>query len=655
MNIFGIEKPNFNFYEVKDQLKRFVYERSKAAFAAGDRARDEIKTKAQLRERQQFIRDTFLTSIGGLPQTEAPLSAEVLGVEQQDAYRIEKIIFQSRPRVYVTANMYIPNDIPLSKAKAPATMARRGAVLFLSGHSNEAKHSERYHTVCQFLVRAGLIVFSMDPIGQGERQNYMGNDRTLLTESYLHEHPGTQCWPLGDGLARYFLHDAMRAIDYLLTRPEVDPQKIGVTGSSGGGTQTAMMMMGDPRIAAAAPATYVTSREAYIYSGQPQDAEQIWPGFTAAGLDHEDLMIVMAPRPVRVLAVNYDIFPIEGTRRTVERTRRFWEMFGKGHCVDLYEDPHVHMYTNRLAQAAAEFFSQHLLGETCVPAIEEIEPVPPAQLICTAQGQVLNQYAKAMSIHDELVIRLNEIQTQAKRPQDAKRRDQASAWLNNRVRAGRLTCELNPRHLLQQQVDEMSVQNSLWWSQEGLMNYGLMFRHYQYESDCLPVTIAIWSGGTSRLQRHLHWIRKTCREGRAVFVLDVSGVGLLQPYPFYVEDALAPYGTISKITTDLMFLGDSLAAMRIYDVLRAVDLVRAMDRVASDGIRLYGNGRYALYAELAAFLEQRIQGVNVENGMRSVAELVRLPYYDQYDVMGLILPGMLKYFDLPDVRKWLAE
>ena len=109
----------------------------------------------------------------------------------------------------------------------------------------------------------------------------------------------------------------MRGFDYLCTRPEVDPKKIGITGNSGGGTQSSMAMLWDRRYAAAAPATFIMTREEYLYVGGGQDSEQIWPGFTSNGYDHDDILFAMAPKPVLVLAVDYDFFPIEDRKSVV--------------------------------------------------------------------------------------------------------------------------------------------------------------------------------------------------------------------------------------------------------------------------------------------------------------------------------------------------
>ncbi|WJH33578.1 prolyl oligopeptidase family serine peptidase [Paenibacillus sp. CC-CFT747] len=300
MNLSQLEN-YFVDYDVNDELKQHVYGRSIEAFARGDQARDAIVNRDQLEARRTHLRGKFMEAIGGIPACDTALNPRTTGRVQGEGFSIEKIMFESRPQTYVTANLYIPDSLD----------SPRGAVLFLCGHDREAKHSEEYQTVCRILVHSGLVVLAIDPIGQGERFSYYEADAGELTVAdgiIEHEYAGMQCLPLGDGLARYFLHDAMRAIDYLTTRPEVDPARIGVTGNSGGGTQTSMLMLADPRLAAAAPGTFIMSRQSYLITGQAQDAEQVWFGMSAAGLDHEDILLAMAPRPVLVLAVTNDFF-----------------------------------------------------------------------------------------------------------------------------------------------------------------------------------------------------------------------------------------------------------------------------------------------------------------------------------------------------------
>ena len=154
------------------------------------------------------------------------------------------------------------------------------------------------------------------------------------------------------------------------------------------------------------------SRETYMHAGGVQDAEQIWPGFTGAGYDHEDLLLAKAPKPLRVLAVTSDYFPIEGTRRTVGRCKRLWDLCGRGEDIDLVEDMSIHSFTRPLARAAAEFFSRHLLGRRVNIDDTRIAPFEPEKLRCTQSGQVRGEMPGAAFVHEANVERLKQLKQQ---------------------------------------------------------------------------------------------------------------------------------------------------------------------------------------------------------------------------------------------------
>ncbi|MFB3883373.1 MAG: alpha/beta hydrolase family protein [Armatimonadota bacterium] len=637
--------PHDGLYDVRSQLQTFVYKRSEEAFAAADAARDAIGTPEELAGRQGWIRERFIECLGGLPESGTPLNARSVGTVECEGFRIEKVIFESRPGVFVTANLYLPEGIG----------ERRGAVLFVCGHHDQAKHQPEYQSVCQQLVRAGLVVLAQDPVGQGERYSYYEpalGGATVNPGTGEHDYAGSQCAPLGDTIGRYFVHDSMRAIDYLCSRPEVDPARIGVTGNSGGGTQTAMMMLCDPRVAAAAPATFIMSRQQWVVSGGAQDAEQVWP---AAGVvfDHEDILLAMAPKPVLVLAVTYDFFQIEGTRRTVARARRLWELCGKGEQLELVEEVSDHRYTPALARAAAEFFSRHLLGAKEAPGEAVIETLPPSRLWCTRSGQVRGEIAGARFVHEENCDRLAEMaRARASRPEGERKRA-ALSWLRERVFFDRRRCELNPRPYSAGQAEELSAEWWMWWSQQGLLGSAVVLRHFERAGESLPVTLAIWPEGTNNLHGHERWIRETCRGGRAVVALDTSGVGALTPHPMR-EGADAAH--VSRVLQDdLVWIGDSLAALRTYDVIRAVEAMALIPGLRSDDLRVHGEGRYAIYGQFAAALDGRIASIEVVDGMGSYAEWVGARHYDSHDIRSVILPGVLRHFDLPELERWIAE
>ncbi len=646
MTIEQLERlsPGDWFFDVRDQLKWHIYRRAETCFQIGDAQRDSLTSPDGIRERQARLREFFIASIGGLPDDTGAIEPRVTGELKGDGFRIEKLIYESRPGHFVTSLLYLPND-----CETPAP-----AVLFLCGHAVQGKAYPEYQRVCQLLAKTGFIVLAQDPIGQGERLSYWDpriGGATVGACTLEHDHAGAQCVPLGWSLARFLLHDAMRSLDYLCSRPDVDTRRIGLTGNSGGGTQSCLLMLTDPRIAAAAPGTFIMNRQTYMYSGGAQDAEQIWPGFTAAGYDHEDVLIAMAPRPVCVLAVTDDFFPIEGTRRTVQRCRHIWEAFGVSDQPMLVEDRSDHAYTPTLAMAAARFFAEHLQGRGVEPDYAATTPFPEADVRCTKSGQVRADIPAASAVFESCAARLAALEQARSAQSLADRRQAARDYILHLVRSHRKPCDLNPRTYWSGTVGDLHADARIWWSQPDLMGHGVQFRPMGSDGVGLPTTLAVWDGGTCSLQSHLAWIRKTVGDGRSVLVLDVAGVGALAPHSLLASCApLEFYGVIHKLADDLTWIGDSLAALRTYDVLRAVDLLVEFD-LAPD-VRIFADGkagRECLYGILAAFVDDRVGGLDVEGPLPRFAEWIRDRHYDSRGIKGILLPGVLELFDVDDL------
>ena len=639
----ALDRYAFGYAYPGSQLRDHVYERSRRLFAAGDAQRDGIGTVEAVRQRQENIRRVVIASLGGLPSADTPLNARVTGTVQGDGFRIEKIIFESRPRHYVTANLYLPMNRPAG---------RTAAVLFLSGHHDTAKVVSEYQNVCQTLARAGLIVLSQDPVGQGERLSYFEPDtkaNPVGIGTRDHDYAGVQTRFVGDTMARYMLHDAMRGIDYLISRQEVDAGKIGVTGNSGGGTQTSLVMLADPRVAAAAPATFIMNRETYQRTGQPQDAEQIWPGFTGAGFDHEDILLAMAPKPVCVLAVTSDFFPVEGTRRTVTRSRRIWELSGRGAALELVEDDSTHAYTPKLAQAAARFFAQHLLGKTVDLAGFEPKAFPPEQLHSTKSGQVRAEFADAQFVFDATAARLKELEAARAALTVTDRKARAHEWLRDQVLRQREDTPMNPRRIDRARATGAFIVDIVfWYPQPYLANLGMLIRPREQRVEHLPVTIAIWDEGTAALSAHTEWIRAECERGRAVFVVNLSGMGPLKPDAINEGPIGDLYGTWRKLSDDLEWMGDSMVALRTHQALRSIEVLGEWPELQRDDVRFYAEGRIGVHAKLAASLAPTVKGCEWQDGFK-FSDFVRTRSYDSKGIKPFILPGVLRYFDVDEL------
>jgi hypothetical protein len=311
------------------------------------------------------------------------------------------------------------------------------------------------------------------------------------------------------------------------------------------------------------------------------------------------------------------------------------------------EDDSIHRYTPVLAKAAAAFFAHHFLQRDVDLATFEPAPFPEADLHATASGQVRGELPGAEFVFEANLARLEEAEAARRSVSAADRKARAVTWLREQVERDRVKTELNPRRMERGvNVDDFSVDVAFWWSQPRLANLGMLFRT-PGKSGALPVTIAVWDDGTNALSRHRDWLAAECARGRAVFVVNLAGMGPLRPDPVSsrAQDALP---TFRKLGDDLSFIGDSLVALRTYETLRVIDLLAGWTEVSREDVRIYAHGRMGVHAKLAAALEPRIKECDWQQGFR-FADFVRNRNYDATDITSLVLPGVLRYFDLDEL------
>ena len=353
-----------------------------------------IRDEHELLKLQQELRKKLLEMIGGLPAEKTDLHPEITGKIQRDGYSIEKLIFQSLPGVYVTALVYSPDD---QSQKHPA-------VLVPAGHATNGKI--HYQGLSQRLVKRGYVVIAWDPVGQGERSQFWdakaGKSRYNLVCAE-HAVLGNLAYLAGANLARWEVWDGMRAVDYLLTRPDVDADRISITGTSGGGTQTALIAALDPRIKGAVPSCYISSlpmRMANrIFADPDSDPEQDLYGMVSRGVDHVGLLMLMYPRPVMVASAVLDFFPIEGARKTFREAQGLYEKFGQGDRIAMVEGYHKHEYSTENQEAALNFLDRFNRMPTRTGLARPNE-LPDRDLLCSTSGQVMVDEKDARSLMD---------------------------------------------------------------------------------------------------------------------------------------------------------------------------------------------------------------------------------------------------------------
>jgi dienelactone hydrolase len=362
------------------------------AFAMLDERDEQIanlKSKQDWITRQSRVREILMEIIGPFPE-KSPLNAKTTGVIKKDGYRIEKIIYESMPGFYVTGGLYLPTA---GKGKKPA-------ILFTSGHYDEAFRTDEYQVMILNLVKKGFIVFAIDPVGQGERLQYYDpekNASVIGAGTREHSYMGHQCFISGVSVARYFIWDGIRAIDYLSTRKEVDTERIGITGHSGGGTQAAYIFAFDERIKAGAPVNYITGFRRLLESIGAQDAEQNFFNGVKKGLTHADLLQVRAPAPALIVAGTRDFFSIQGARETYDEVRKTYAAFEMEDNIGIVEDDWGHGYTQKLRESVCSFFQLNL-GLPGSPVDEKVIILDPEELKVTRSGQIASSYENAETI-----------------------------------------------------------------------------------------------------------------------------------------------------------------------------------------------------------------------------------------------------------------
>ena len=281
-----------------------------------------LKTRRDWQARQQSVKMILKEIFGPFPSKES-LNTEITGIIRKQGYRIEKVIFEPVPGYYAAGCLYIPDDI---KGKAPA-------ILNVIGHDQVAYKEEYYQVIITNLVKKGMIVFVIDPLGQGEHVQYYDTTLKFSSVGYSvieHSYFGNLCFLTGTPPAKYFALDAIRAIDYLLTRKEVDPQNIGVTGFSGGGTITSYIAALDDRVKVAVPCSWPTANQALLETKGAQDAETILIKGLARGITFEDLIEVRAPKPVLMAFNSRDEYlSLQGARDALREVKKIYSSYGK--------------------------------------------------------------------------------------------------------------------------------------------------------------------------------------------------------------------------------------------------------------------------------------------------------------------------------------
>ncbi|MBI4874366.1 MAG: acetylxylan esterase [Acidobacteria bacterium] len=617
-----------------DMLLDFLAGKLNALAARWDRERSRVRTAAETAERNRFVREKVREMIGPYPRRNA-LSPVVVRSQERRGYRVENVMYQSRPDFWVTGNLYIP------EGQAPFP-----AIISPCGHYPLARMYPDYQFAYLSLVLSGFVVLAFDPIGQGERRQYWnpqtGEEEAGPTDE--HSMPGQVMLLMGENLTHYRIWDGMRGIDYLLTRPEVDKNKIGCAGHSGGGTLTLFISAIDERVQCAVVNEGGTGHRwpMEIQPGSrvgPSDVEQNLFPAALHGADQCDLHQAIAPRPLLALIENY----APRFNRAAEHIRECYGRLGVPEKFATAEATDPHAWTVKLRLATADWFCRWFHGRPGPASEPAFEPEPPASLQCLPNGSLY------YSRKGETVFTL------LKKKQESLPPREALGDIAALIRFRRPSGPLDVRHLVTTPRKGYQVEKLEFVSEPGICIPAWVFVPERRAAARRTLLFASEAGKQAG-GMELGLYEKLALQGHLVVSVDVRGIGETRPPHPPPPSGSAPFRHLFDTDTAMAYMAwyvdESLFGMRVQDVVRSVDYVLSRPDAGRDGLRVIGQGAGALWVLFAAALDARIPSDIAERGLLSYRTLAQTDRYAHG--AGIFVRDVLNYLDLPQVAAAVA-
>lgn len=612
----------------------------------GLRSKSALRNRADAETYVGLVRSRIHSCFGDFPER-SPLNPKVTGVLERDRYRIENILFESRPGFLVTANLYVPKG-----HRFP-----RPGVVGSCGHSVNGKAAETYQAFCQGLARLGYVVLIFDPIGQGERLQYTDSELKPRRGVGVSEHLycGNQQFLVGEFFGTWRAWDGVRALDYLLSREEVDPDHVGITGNSGGGTMTTWLCGLDSRWTMAAPSCFVTTFRRNLENELPADTEQCPPRALALALDHDDFLAAMAPKPVMILAQERDYFDVRGSTEAYGRLRRLYSLLGAEERVEFFVGPRHHGFSKENREAMYRFFNR-VVGIDEDPSEDRIVVEPDELLQCTPRGQVADMGSRPIYLFT------------AERSRELRR---ARPDLHgDRLRQAVLeTLKMPP---IPDSLPDYRILRPAPAAGFPLPHAGVYLVETEpgihavvRRLDAEPLYSRPPAAGTGAILyvshqagehelAHEPLVRRVfAEEGEVpVFACDLRGCGDSRP-----DVASRGWdGYVALYGSDYMLAAHSIMLDRPYPGQRTFDLLRVLAWLAGLGhteIHTAASGWGTVPAACAALLSDNVVRVTLAGAPESFASIAESEDYDW--PLSSLIPDVLRHWDLPDVYGELQD
>ena len=608
-----------------------------------DAERGRIRTAADVEARNRFVREKAREMIHGYPDR-TPLEPVVVAAHDRDGYRVENVMFQSRPNFWVTGNLYIP-----SRGERPFP-----GVISPCGHYPLSRMEPEYQCAYISLVKTGFVVLAYDPIGQGERRQYW-NPRTNQTEvatasTYEHSMPGQVLLLMGEDLTHYRVWDGMRAIDYLESRPEVDRQRIACAGHSGGGTLTLFISALDERVKCAVVNEGGTGHRWPLDIRPesrvgPSDVEQNLFPAAKYGIDQCDLHVAIAPRPLLALIEEYN----PRFNAAAEHIRRRYAQLDAADRFGTEEATDPHSWTPKLRTATARWLSRWFYQRPGPDSEPEFALEKPETLYCTPNGSL--RYSQ----RGETIFTLIRKKQERLPPKAELPASELAARAKELLRFRRYDGPLEPRQRVTTPRKGYSIEKLEFLPEPGIYIPTWVFLP-ERKAASYPTVLVFNEAGKQADGLEFGLYERLARNGRLIISCDVRGIGETRPPHGPASEWPGEFRQLFDVETAITYMtwymDESLFGMRVQDVVRSVDYALSRPDVDKSSFRVAGKGAGALWVLFAAALDPRITDIVCERGLVSYRALAQADRYTHST--GIFVRDLLLHFDLPQIVAALA-
>ena len=626
-----------------DQPNNIRHYLMQAAAKISDNALSGINSKEDWANIRLQRYNEFLETLGieDMPPVEkrTDLNVKITGTIQMDGYRIEKLYYESLPSLYVPANLYIPDNI---KNPVPA-------ILYVCGHARDQK--VYYQTYPRKYAQLGFVCLIIETIQYGE---VWGDHHGCYSRGWFNWYSrgytpaGVEVW------------NAIRALDLLSERPEVDSERLGVTGRSGGGAQSWFIAAADPRVKVAVPEAGATTLNEQILTRSIDHHCDCMVPINTFCRDFQDIGALIAPRPLLIVQGDGDnLNSIEGVRELYKDLKNFYSLYEVPGRIGLVEYAGGHASIPESRKKVFSFFVEQLMGKQIPDEdIGDYDDSPNARLSDEALKVFVNgppEDDRTTTIQDSF-IPVPTVPDISNAEELYDFRDSVIKLLQEKTFGAfpDIPVPLEP-HLVSHSADLGRYGNNVYsFIPEKGWRLKIDIRWRNELKIDNPLMIVLRSPDEDRYESE-SFIEDVGDEWNIAY-LEVRGVG---------EAGWDP-GLQWHIRRASAWTGRTIASMQVYDLLRCIEFCRTLETVDPEKIGIAARDEMGVVALYAALLDGRChtiilrdpperQDLPSEPGGRGAAtEMLNcLKVTDVYQLPALITSANIIFKGtIPDAYKW---